>query len=304
MPSGSSSNPKRSEQGASAAKSAKALKAAKGRSGGVRKGSAGSVVAARQVPWITIAAAVAVLVLIGGITAYLVPKYQVRAQTQQFVPSASNPDPSTSINGVVSMKYPAGSHVSGSQRVAYDKSPPFGGPHDQIWATCTGIVYPQPLRSENAVHSLEHGAVWITYNPDTVNAAQIATLGSTYVTNKPFMFMSPFPGLDSAVSLQGWGRQLKLSDPTDKRIGEFIAAVRGNSAINPEPGATCDTQSPQLFDPKNPPPADVGAPGPNAIPMNGTGANQVSPTGGVEPAPTGAPAPAPAPSAPAPTSGG
>lgn len=322
MPSGSrNSGPKSGSakatpaKGATAAKSAKALRAAKSRSGGTRKGAGASVVTARQIPWITIAAAVAVLALIGGITAYLVPRYQVRAETQRFVPSASNPDPSTGINGVVSVTYKPGSHVTATQRVAYDQNPPFGGPHDQIWATCTGIVYPNALRNENAVHSLEHGAVWVTYNPDQLSADQVSTLANQ-VRNKPFMFMSPYPGLSNPISLQGWGRQLKVDSVTDQRITEFITAVRGNSAIQPEPGATCDTQSPQLFDPTNPPPADVGAAGAGAIPMDGAGATQVNPS--AEPVPTAPPAtpapaspavPAPAPAnpavpAPAPTSGG
>jgi len=310
MPSGTSSSGHRPAKGASAAKSAKALQAAKSRSGGTRKGSAASVVKGRQIPWVSIAAAVVVLALIGGITAYLVPRYQAKSAAQRFVPSASNPDPSTSINGIATMTYPAGKHVNANQRVAYDQSPPFGGPHDVIWATCTGIVYPNALRSENAVHSLEHGAVWITYNPDRLSGDQVTAL-ATKVTNKPYLMMSPYPGLDRPLSLQGWGRQLKLDDPADPRIDQFIGAVRGNRSITPEPGATCDTQNPALFDPSKPPPADVGAPGSGALPMDGAGSNQANTSGGTEPVPTapGAPpapgvpsappaAPAPAPAAP------
>ncbi len=46
--------------------------------------------------------------------------------------------------------------------VDYPESPPYGGDHDLAWADCTGTIYPEPIRSENAVHSLEHGAVWVT----------------------------------------------------------------------------------------------------------------------------------------------
>lgn len=285
MPSGSSTSGK--NNGTSAAKSAKALQAAKGRSGG-GKGPAGkgrgapSVVNARQIPWITIGAAGLVVALIAGLAITLVPRFQDKAEADKFVPSASNPDPSTDIPGVVSVTYPAGVHVMPDQRVAYDQSPPFGGPHDQIWATCTGIVYPNALRSENAVHSLEHGSVWITYNPDELSADQVSALAAK-VDNKAFMLMSPYPGLDRPVSLQGWGRQLKLDDPADKRVDEFISAVRVNQAIYPEPNATCDTTQPTLFDPANPPPADSGAVPADAVQMDGTGAAAVGGAGAAEP---------------------
>ena len=292
MPSGSS----KSNEKDSAAKSAKALQAAKSRSGGVRKGSPASVVKQRTIPWVTIAASFVVVLLVAGIAIALVPKFQSKAEADKFVPTASNPDPSTSIDGVVSTSYPAGVHVTNTQRVAYDQSPPYGGPHDQIWATCNGVVYPAALRSENAVHSLEHGAVWITYNPDDLTADQVTTL-SAKVENKPFMLMSPYPGLDQPVSVQGWGRQLKLTDPMDKRVDEFISAVRGNQAIYPEPGATCDTTSPTLFDPTNPPPADSGPAPADAVKMDGTGASAVGGAGTAEPAPVATPAPAAAPPA-------
>ena len=61
-------------------------------------------------------------------------------------------------------------------QVAYTHSPPFGGAHDYSWAACNGVVYPEPVRSENMVHSLEHGAVWIAYNPDQVTGDALDTL--------------------------------------------------------------------------------------------------------------------------------
>ncbi|NED68182.1 DUF3105 domain-containing protein, partial [Streptomyces sp. SID10244] len=138
----------------------------------------------RQIDWFVVGAIVLVIALIAGLLGYLLPKFLddreangLKPQTVTgFVPSAQDPDPSTRIPGVTKIYYRAAQHVRADQRVAYDQSPPFGGPHDEVWATCTGIVYPNPLRSENAVHALEHGAVWITYNPDTISAADRDTL--------------------------------------------------------------------------------------------------------------------------------
>ena len=53
-------------------------------------------------------------------------------------------------------------HVTGT--VHYNRNPPAGGDHSATWLNCG--VYAQPVPNENAVHDLEHGAVWITYRPN------------------------------------------------------------------------------------------------------------------------------------------
>src|SRR5215208_5439695 len=52
-------------------------------------------------------------------------------------------------------------HVRG--RINYPQNPPVGGPHNPVWQKCG--FYSKPVRNEHAVHSMEHGAVWITYRP-------------------------------------------------------------------------------------------------------------------------------------------
>ncbi|GAA4475171.1 DUF3105 domain-containing protein [Rhodococcus olei] len=262
MPSGSDNRGARSS-----AKSAKAIKAANKSSGGARKGG---LPKQRQIPWLTIGAAVAVIALIALLAVNLVPKYQNKAEADKYAPSASNPDPSTSIEGVVKIDYPAALHVSSSQRVAYDQTPPFGGPHDATWATCTGVVYPNAIRTENAVHSLEHGAVWIAYNPDKVSDADRQALADR-VDGKSYMLMSPYPGMDSPIAVQSWGHQLKVDSADDPRINQFVAALRlNNFGAYPEKGASCST-IPGAFDPDNPPAFDPTPPGPGAVSMDGKG---------------------------------
>ena len=145
----------------------------------------------------------------------------------------------TAISGVVDYRnqYPelkqAANHKSGV--LTYPVTPPVGGAHNPVWQNCMGDVYTAPIPKENAVHSLEHGAVWVTYKPGLA-AADIATLKSK-VEGKDYLFMSPFTGLDKNISLQGWGFQLKVDSATDPRIDEFIKAVRVNASM--EPGAVC-----------------------------------------------------------------
>ncbi len=251
----------------SAAKANKAIKAAKMNSGVPAKKSGLSK--GRQIPWLTLGAVLIVVALIAILAVNLFPKYQDRAEAQKFAPSESNQDPSTEIADVVKMDYPAALHVSPDQRVAYDQSPPFGGPHDAVWATCTGVVYPEAIRTENAVHGLEHGAIWITYNPDELSEDQISSLADK-VDGETYMMMSPYPGLDKPISLQSWGHQLKVDSADDERINHFIAALRLNRYAYPEVGASCST-IPGSFDPDNPLPFDPSAPGLDAVPMDGDG---------------------------------
>jgi hypothetical protein len=143
------------------------------------------------------------------------------------------------IAGVQTFAVPSRNHTTAT--VNYPQTPPVGGDHDPHWLTCG--VYDQPVRSENAVHDLEHGAVWITYRPD-LPASQVdkikalalsepATLGSRYVT------VSPYPGLPSPVVASAWGVQLKLDNASDKRLSQFIDKYRLNPKTAPEVGSSC-----------------------------------------------------------------
>ena len=141
----------------------------------------------------------------------------------------------TSLDAVKSVKYEAGQHVW--KTVAYKETPPVGGEHNNYWQQCA--IYDKPIHSEHAVHSLEHGAVWITYRPDLAQA-QVDKLkevaGST--GQQDYMLMSPFPNLPSPIVVSSWGHQLQLTDAADPKLGAFIKRYQ-NGADTPEPGATC-----------------------------------------------------------------
>ncbi len=117
----------------------------------------------------------------------------------------------------------------------YDRTPPVGGNHNFVWQNCMGDIYDQPIPNEHAVHSLEHGAVWLAYRSD-LPAADVAKL-SAKIKGKPYTFMSPVDGLDHKVSLQAWGWQLKLDDVNDGRVDDFISALAENASV--EKGASC-----------------------------------------------------------------
>lgn len=263
---------------------------AKGKS--VRAARSASVVAKKPKPWGTIIAVIGVLLLAGGVFTYAF--MQINEKTK-WVVSDDNRDPSQNIPGVERKEYAQGQHVTAEQRVAYDQSPPFGGPHDGVWADCTGVVYPTAVRNENMVHALEHGTVWIAYNPEQIKDAALDKL-KTKVEGQQYMMLSPYPGLDRPISLQSWGHRLKLDSADDTRIDDFIKSLRGNQYQNPEPGGRCDAADPTAFNVSSPPPFVPEPPGADAVKMDGTGA-QTAPSGA--PVPSGAvppsePAPAPA----------
>ncbi len=243
------------------------------------------VVSRRQgLPWLTIGAVVVVLILIGGIFAVVYSKNRQNtadtAAVAPFVPSATNMDPSTKISGIYAGKstvaasgsslsfteYKAALHVSATQRVAYDRFPPVGGPHDAEWAACNGDVYTVAVRNENMVHPLEHGAVWIAYNPSTIAAGDLDKL-KALVTGQTYIYLSPYPNLDSPISLQAWAHQLKVTSAGDVRIKQFITALRANPYIAPEPNGSCD----QPGFTASPPPFDATPAGAGAVQMNGAG---------------------------------
>jgi len=224
----SGSSGKRFGDGATAGGARKGTSASKAGGRGGRGGRpAPPVRVGPPKPWGMIAATVAVLIFAAGAIGYAV--YQAN--------STALPERPEDIEGITVAEYAAGQeHVTTEE--TYEQSPPVGGPHDGYWADCDGAIYDQQVRSENAVHSLEHGAVWVTYNPDEISDEDIAVL-SEYVANQPYIFMSPYSGLASPISLQSWNHQLFLDAGDDPRINEFIQLLRQNPEEYPEVNATC-----------------------------------------------------------------
>jgi hypothetical protein len=136
---------------------------------------------------------------------------------------------------------PAGTQTYGyvgaqhsTEPVDYAERPPVGGVHNPVWQNCG--FYADPIANENAVHSLEHGAVWITYAPD-LPEEQIAALRDL-AAQQSYILVSPMDDLPSPVVASAWNRQVTLDGVDDPRLEEFIRAFR-LSPQAPEPGASC-----------------------------------------------------------------
>ena len=146
--------------------------------------------------------------------------------------AGESPDDAESLTGVESFEVSSREHVQ--DPVTYPQLPPVGGPHAPAWQNCG--FYQEAVSSETAVHSLEHGAVWITYDP-ALPAADIAALRELS-NEQSFVLTTPFEGLEAPLVASAWGLQLALTGPDDPQLGLFLQKYRSGPQT-PEPGAPC-----------------------------------------------------------------
>ncbi len=173
-----------------------------------------TIAPARRRRWPWLLAALAAVLVIGGVLA------------QQRSSAVGE------IEGVQPFPNLPRDHQDG--QLTYDQTPPVGGVHNAVWQNCG--VYEQPIANENAVHSLEHGAVWVTYRPD-LPAEQVDHL-QTLLRTRGYTLLSPYPDLPAPVVASAWGYQLQLNGVDDPRLTQFLAKyVQGDQT--PEPGAAC-----------------------------------------------------------------
>lgn len=125
-------------------------------------------------------------------------------------------------------------HPENDTVILYEQVPPVGGPHNGIWQTCG--FYDQYIFNWHGVHALEHGAVWLTYDPE-LPQEDIDKLADK--ANQGYVLVSPYPGLDAPVVGSVWGRQMEFTGADDDRIDAFISQYRLNPDNTPEPGARC-----------------------------------------------------------------
>lgn len=144
-----------------------------------------------------------------------------------------DPEPMVAIDGATTYDVTAASHTDDS--VAYDQTPPVGGDHAPIWQDCG--FYDAPIVTEQGVHSMEHGAVWVTYQPGLADD-EVAALRD--LAKEEYVLVSPWSGEDlpAPLVLSAWGVQQAFDTASDPGIAAFLEAYRV-AASAPEPGAPC-----------------------------------------------------------------
>ncbi|MCC6607304.1 MAG: DUF3105 domain-containing protein [Anaerolineae bacterium] len=144
-----------------------------------------------------------------------------------------NVRPERPIEGVIQFPRPARGHDD-TLVFAASEAPPAGGEHYNVWQNCG--IYAEPVLTGNAVHSMEHGAVWITYRPDL--AADEVTALQQLVRGETFLLLSPYEGQESPIILTAWGLQLEVDSASDGRIEDFVERYKLGSQT-PELGGAC-----------------------------------------------------------------
>lgn len=138
------------------------------------------------------------------------------------------------IRGVVTHPRPSRGHDNALE-IPFGELPPVGGPHNDVWQNCG--IYTEPILPKHAVHSMEHGTVWITYQPQLAEGEVVEL--QNRVRGITYILLSPFPEQRSPIVMTAWGLQLELDSVDDRRIGEFIERYRLGPQT-PERGATCE----------------------------------------------------------------
>lgn len=167
-----------------------------------------------------IVAGLLVVGIVGGLAWYVLDWSQTKNDGQ--IPS-----------GVKTYTYTQGQHNDAFN--AWTENPPVGGFHNNVWQNCGNYV--DPIGTGHGIHSLEHGAIWITYQPG-LPQAQIDKL-KALADSQTYILVSPFPGIPTPIVLSSWNHQLQVQTADDARIDQFIKVFKNNKTYTPEFGALC-----------------------------------------------------------------
>jgi hypothetical protein len=134
-------------------------------------------------------------------------------------PDPARPPPGDPPRGVET--FPATTNRSVEGNIEYPREPPTNGDHAPLWQNCG--FYEKPVRDENAVHSLDHGAVWITYRRE-LPEDQLDILRR--FARERYVLVSPYPGQREPVIATAWRNQLRLDSADDPRLRRFVDQFR------------------------------------------------------------------------------
>ena len=120
-------------------------------------------------------------------------------------------------------------HVDGDIDYGLYSNPPSYGPHHRA---VRGVV-PRPaglyetVQSDaDIVHNLEHGHVWLAYDPQTITAADLVRLGGIAADG---LIITPRPANGDPVALVSWGRLLVMPQLDVQAVRDFVRLNRGHA---------------------------------------------------------------------------
>jgi hypothetical protein len=150
-------------------------------------------------------------------------------------PAPTNPDDPL-LSDVQSFESEGNTHVAPGTEIDYGTSPPTSGNHYQSSARA-GFYSERPAFG-NLVHSLEHGAIIIYYDPANLSESAEEDLRSlTQQYTGPWQSVLAVPHVEENPEhpyvLTAWRHLLRMDSYDEETVRAFLDAYRGRGPENP-----------------------------------------------------------------------
>lgn len=113
--------------------------------------------------------------------------------------------------------------------------PPAGGNHKPSWQNCG--FYDEAVDTGAAVHSLEHGAVWLTYRQD-LPASDLDLLRRISASRAKVLVSRWDGSLSTPLLASAWGAQQPMTSASDPGLEAFLRRFEG-ALSSPEHDGPC-----------------------------------------------------------------
>lgn len=162
-----------------------------------------------------------IIVLIVGVLGFtqLTKKSPEQAQFEQEVKAVSLGDK------VEEFPIEGHDHVPVGTSVDYQTNPPTSGSHlaqAEEWG-----IFTNEIDDIAAVHSMEHGGIWISYKD--ISEDEIAILEDTGKQNSQSTLISPRSGNDDKVVVASWGKMMRLDSVDKALIQKYINTYKNQA---------------------------------------------------------------------------
>jgi hypothetical protein len=131
------------------------------------------------------------------------------------------------------------------------------------------------VADENLVHSFEHGAVAILFDPKDVSLGDIKKIEAIVDDYDDDVLTAPYPGLPDYIVVASWSRKMALSEFDEAAIKEYIDQFRDTEPAPEASTQDCPNNSDDAYEPPEttPSPSPSPEPSPENSPKDDKGGN-------------------------------
>ncbi len=167
-------------------------------------------------------------------------------------------------NRILSYSTNNGGEQSHTSPYAYNEedtgtNPPVSGRHNPQPAECG--IHNQKIPDENFVHTLEHGAVAVLYNPKDVDLKDIRGIEEIVGSYETTTLSAPYPNLEDPIVLASWSRKMPLDEFDEDSIREYIDTFRDTEPAPEFNGDDpCENDADEAYEEPEPSPSPSPSP--------------------------------------------